>query len=370
MIAGHARLEAAKLLGLAYVPTICLDNLTEVQIRAYLIADNRLAETADWDLLLLAGELKFLCDLEFDATLTGFETTEIDLLLQEGEPDAIDRKADELPDFDESAPAVSRIGDLWKVGPHRLLCGDATKRPSFKHLLLCEHAQMVISDPPYNVRIDGNVSGLGAVKHREFLIASGEMSEREFIAFLRAAFGNLVHFSADGSIHYIFGDWRHLWEFLSAARGLYSEFKNLCVWNKGNGGMGSMFRSQHELVFVFKNGKLAHINNVELGRFGRNRTNVWNYPRANSLGEGQQDELAMHPTVKPVAMIADAILDCSKRGGIILDCFGGSGTTLIAAEKTGRHARLMELDPIYVDLVFSRVFVEIPYSTEQGIIFA
>ena len=203
-------------------------------------------------------------------------------------------------------------------------------------------------------RIDGNVCGSGGIKHREFAMASGEMSEAEFTAFLRRAFELLARNSVDGSIHYICMDWRHVLEVLTAARGVYSEYKNLCVWNKDNGGLGSLYRSKHELVFVFKNGRGPHVNNVELGRHGRYRTNVWDYQGINSFAQGRLDDLAMHPTVKPVALVSDAILDCSRRGGIVLDCFGGSGTALIAAEKTGRRGRIIELDPAYVDVTIRR----------------
>jgi DNA modification methylase len=213
---------------------------------------------------------------------------------------------------------------------------------------------MVFVDPPYNVRIDGHVCGLGAIKHREFQMASGEMSESEFIEFLKTTLGHLATFSIDGSIHFVCMDWRHGFELTSAGRGVYSELKNLCIWNKNNGGMGSLYRSKHELVFVFKNGTDAHINNIELGRHGRYRTNVWDYAGVNTMRAGRMDDLAMHPTVKPTALVADAILDCSKRHGIVLDCFGGSGTTLLAAEKTGRRGYLMELDPAYVDVTIKR----------------
>jgi DNA modification methylase len=249
---------------------------------------------------------------------------------------------------------VTRPNDLWSLGRHKLLCADATKVDSFNRLLTSGPAQMVFIDPPYNVPIQGNVGGLGSIKHREFAMASGEMGEAEFTAFLRTSFGHLVSRSAAGSIHYVCIDWRHCFELLSAGRDTYAELKNLCVWNKDNGGMGSLYRSKHELIFVFKNGDAPHINNVKLGVHGRNRANVWNYPGANSLREGRLEELAMHPTVKPVALVADAILDCSKRGAIVLDCFGGSGTTLIAAERTGRRARVMELDPAYVDVTVRR----------------
>ncbi len=356
VIAGHGRLAAAILLGIEQVPTICLDQLTEAQIRGYIIADNKLAENAGWNQQLLASELQFLSsvDIDFDLEVTGLETAEIDLLIQGHLTSDAGGVDDEVPPIDEATPAVSRHGDLWKLSEHRLLCADATKKISFKQMLGGKKAQMVFVDPPWNVPIEGNVSGLGSIKHKNFLMASGEMSEFEFSVFLKTILGNLVAFSIDGAISFICMDWRHLYELLGAARGVYSEQKNLIVWNKDNGGMGSFYRSKHELILVFKNGTAAHVNNIELGRFGRNRTNVWNYPGANSLRDGRRDELAMHPTTKPVAMVADAILDCSKRGGLILDSFGGSGTTLIAAEKTGRRAAIMELDPAYVDLTIRR----------------
>lgn len=353
IIAGHGRVEAAKLVGIAQVPTIRLEDMTEAQKRAYVIADNKLAENAGWDTDLLAIELQYLTELEidFDVTVTGFEPAEIDLLLARP---AADAKADAVPEVDPATPAVSRLGDLWKLGSHRLLCGDATKAEAFETLMAGKRAQMVFIDPPYNVAIDGHVCGLGAVKHAEFAMASGEMSEAEFTGFLKAVFGHLVNHSVDGSIHYVCMDWRHMVELLTAGRAAYAELKNVCVWNKDNGGMGTFYRSKHELVFVFKNGTAAHINNFELGQHGRYRTNVWDYAGVNTLKADRLEELKMHPTVKPVALVADTIMDCSKRGGIVLDCFAGSGTTPIAAEKTGRKAYAMELDPKYVDVAIRR----------------
>jgi DNA modification methylase len=357
VIAGHGRLEAAKLLGMDRVPAICVDQMTEAQKRAYIIADNKLAENAGWDQELLTLELKYISelDVEFDLTIIGFDTAEIDLMFEAGPgTGSSDDAANDVPQLDRSKPTVTREGDLWLLGGHRLLCADAAKADSFSSLLNGKQAQMVFTDPPYNVPINGHVSGLGKVKHREFAMASGEMSEAKFIAFLRTILSYLSDHSVEGSIHFVCMDWRHSFELLSAARPIYSELKNLCVWNKDNGGMGSLYRSKHELVFVFKNGSGAHINNVELGRHGRNRTNVWEYAGVNSFRDGRLEELAMHPTVKPVALVADAILDCSKRGGIVLDCFGGSGTTLIAAENTGRRSCVMELDAAYVDVTIRR----------------
>jgi DNA modification methylase len=219
-----------------------------------------------------------------------------------------------------------------------------------------DRAATVITDPPYNVRIDGHASGLGAVHHRPFPMASGEMDRAQFTAFLSQTCRNLAAFSFDGALHYIFMDWRHAEELLAAGRDVYGELINLCVWTKHNAGMGSLYRSQHELVFVFKHGRNGHRNNVQLGQFGRNRTNVWHYPGANSFARcGEEGNLsALHPTVKPVAMIADAILDCSARGDIVLDGFLGSGTTVIAAERTGRRCYGLELDPGYVDTIIRR----------------
>jgi DNA modification methylase len=354
IIAGHGRVEAAKRLAMRQVPTLRFDHMTQAQIRAYVIADNKLAENAGWDEGILAIELQELSlEQDIDITITGFETAEIDLLIG-GLEGAVADEADEVPDIDPSVPAVTRRGDIWRIGDHRLMCGDSLDEEVCSALLGDSRAQMVFVDPPYNVRIEGHVSGLGHVKHREFAMASGEMTSQTFTGFLRDAFANLAKFSSDGSIQFVCMDWRHVGEVLQASAGVYAEFKNLCVWAKTNAGMGSLYRSQHELVFVFKNGTKPHINNVELGKHGRYRTNVWSYAGANSFGKDRDEELSMHPTVKPVALVADAILDCSRRGGIVLDSFAGSGTTLIAAEKTGRRGYGVELDVHYVDTIIKR----------------
>jgi DNA modification methylase len=324
-------------------------------MRAYILADNRLAELADWDRELLAIELAELSELDlgFDLDVIGFGPADLDLLI-DGVHSESDPLADEVPEARSDAPPVTQPGDLWRLGPHRLLCGDARDAAVISRLMAGALAQMVFTDPPYNVRIDGHVSGLGRRRHREFAMASGEMSEAEFTCFLTETLGNLAAQSADSAIHFVCMDWRHLFSLLSAGRAVYSELKNLCVWNKTNGGMGSLYRSKHELIAVFKKGKTPHINNVELGQHGRYRTNVWDYAGVNTLKEGRDEELAMHPTVKPAAMIADAIRDCSRRGGRVLDGFAGSGTTLIAAEQTGRQAYALEVDPVYVDVAVRR----------------
>jgi DNA modification methylase len=353
IIAGHGRVAAAALLGLDRVPTVRLDHMTEPQRRAYALADNKLAENAGWDRELLALELQYLddLDLDFDLSVTGFEIGEIDLLLDDPGPDPA---VDQVPPVDASAPAVSRPGDLWRLGRHRLLCGDATDAEAYDQLLAGEPAQMVFIDPPYNLRIDGHVCGSGAIKHREFAMAAGEMSEAEFTGFLQTVFGHLAAHSADGAIHFVCMDWRHLFEVLTAGRAVYSELKNVCIWNKSSAGMGSFYRSQHELVLVFKAGTAPHINTFELGQYGRHRSNVWDHPGVGPINGGRRDELALHPTVKPVQLVADAILDCSHRRGLVLDAFAGAGTTVIAAERTGRQAYAMELDPTYVDTTIRR----------------
>lgn len=349
VVAGHGRLLAAAELGMNDVPTLLLSGMTEAERRAYIIADNRLAECAGWDDAKLASELATIATLdgELDLALTGFDGGALEKLLEAVAAGPV--AADDVPIIDPDAPVVSRSGDVWLMDKHRLVVGDARDPAVFDQLMRGERAQMVVTDPPYNVPINGHVCGLGKVKHDEFAMASGEMSRAEFEDFLTNVLGNLASFSRDGSIHFVFMDWRHIEEILAAGRSAYDELKNLVVWNKDNGGMGAFYRSKHELVFVFKKGKKKHINNFELGQHGRYRTNVWDYAGISSVGSDRDEQLAMHPTVKPVAMIADAIRDCSRRGGIVLDAFGGSGTTLVAAEETGCKARLVEIDPRYAD---------------------
>ncbi|MGA2981885.1 MAG: DNA methyltransferase [Terriglobales bacterium] len=354
IIAGHGRVDAAKLLGMKSVPTICLENLSDDQIRAYILADNRLAEKAGWDISILAIELQHLTslDLQFDVSITGFEVAEIDLILEEAEKE----KEEEDPVEISSGPAVTKPGDIWLLGDHRLICGDALDESTYCGLMNGQKADVVFADPPYNVRIDGNVCGQGAIRHREFRMASGEMSEREFSDFLCQALSHLERHSSDGSVHFICMDWRHAAEILLAGKKAYDTLLNLCVWTKDNGGMGSLYRSQHELIFVFRKGNELHRNNVQLGRFGRNRTNVWRYPGVNTLSKSgvEGNLLALHPTVKPVAMIADAILDCSARGDVVLDNFSGVGSTILAAEKVGRVCYGIEIDPLYIDTAVQR----------------
>jgi DNA modification methylase len=359
VIAGHGRIIAARQLGWTEVPTVCLSHLSEAQARAYMVADNRLTENSTWDENLLAKQLRDLAELDLDFSLetTGFEIGEIDLRIEqlnadsEGEPD----HADDLSGL-SNGPPVSRLGDLWLLRGSRVYCGSALDASAYSTLMDGQAANAVFTDPPYNVRISGNVSGLGTLQHREFAMASGEMTEAEFTGFLREALTLFARNSVDGSLHFVCMDWRHLSEMLAAGNATYSEFMNLCVWAKDNAGMGSFYRSQHELIFVFKNGRAKHRNNIQLGRFGRNRTNVWRYPSAHSLSRSGDEGnlLAMHPTVKPVAMIADAIMDRTARRDIVLDGFLGSGSTVIAAERTARRCYGFELDPLYVDTIVRR----------------
>ncbi|WP_340151985.1 DNA methyltransferase [uncultured Sneathiella sp.] len=367
VIAGHGRIEAARLLKMERVPTLCLADLTEEQVRAYIIADNRLAELAGWDREILAIELQELLsvDLNFDITLTGFETPEIDILIGELNEETPDVPEEDIP-LPDTGPAVTQIGDIWQIGKHRLICGDATNENVYASLLDGDKAQLVFTDPPYNVPVDGHVCGLGKVRHREFAMAAGEMDEEGFTAFLGTVFRNLARFSQDGAVQFICMDWRHVGEITAAGKMAYPSLLNICVWAKTNGGMGSLYRSQHELVFVFKAGTGKHINNVELGKHGRNRTNLWTYAGINSFGKTRDSDLALHPTVKPVALVADAILDCSKRNGIVLDAFAGSGTTLIAAEKTGRRGYGIELDPRYCDVIARRLIEVTGASAVHG----
>jgi DNA modification methylase len=357
IIAGHGRVEAAKLLGMQTVPTVRLSHLNEAQRRAYVIADNKLAQNAGWDQELLALELQALMDLDLDVEITGFSLPEIDLVLDgafESSPDSGDNGDNEVPPLGTPGTAVTRQGDLWLLDRHRLLCGDSRDAPAFACVLDGEPADLVFTDPPYNVPIDGHVCGLGRIRHREFAMGTGEMSPEAFTAFLRLTLGHAAKLCRDGSIAFVCMDWRHMGELLDAGQAVFSELKNVCVWNKNNGGMGSFYRSKHELVFVFKVGNAPHINNFGLGETGRYRTNVWDFAGVNTLRGGRVEELAMHPTVKPVALVAEAIKDCSRRGGRVLDPFGGSGSTLIAAHKTGRRAHLIEFDPAYCDQILRR----------------
>ena len=356
VIAGHGRLLACRRLGWSEVPTIRLEHLSETQKRAFVIADNRLTEIASWDDRLLAEQLQALSsvELDFDIETIGFDMGEIDLRIESLNAKETGAAEASIPDV--SGPAVSRVGDLWLLGWHRLLCGDARDETTHTELMGTERAAAVFTDPPYNVAIDGHVSGLGKVRHREFVLAAGEMTPEAFTRFLTAALEGMKASSQPGSPAFICMDWRHLTELLAAAGSASLEMLNLCVWTKPNAGMGSLYRSQHELVFVFKLGSGPHRNNVQLGAYGRHRSNVWAYAAGPGFGRaGEEGRLAaLHPTVKPTTMIADAILDVTRRGDIVLDPFLGSGATLMACERTGRRCCGLELDPLYCDVIVRR----------------
>jgi DNA modification methylase len=358
VIAGHGRILACALLGRAEVPTIRLDHLSEAQARAFMIADNRLTENSLWNEQLLAEQLKDLSlqDLDFSLEVTGFEMGEIDLRIEGLHSSAEDEDAADDLSGVPSGPPLSRPGDTWLLGEHRVHCGSALDAVAYATLMQAEQSQMVFSDPPYNVRIDGNVSGLGKHRHREFAMATGEMNEAQFSAFLDTALSLHARNSGEPSLHFICMDWRHTFELLVAGRRVYRELLNVCVWAKTNAGLGSFYRSQHELVFVFKHGRGSHRNNIKLGQYGRNRTNLWKYPGANSFSRASDEGnlQAIHPTVKPVALVADAIMDCTSRSDIVLDGFLGSGTTVIAAERTGRRCYGLEIDPLYIDAIVRR----------------
>lgn len=354
ILAGHGRYEAALLLGRREVPVIVVAGLGDAEKRALALADNKIAANAGWDRQLLAAELgdlaKLLPECELNLEITGFEAAEIDSLLG----DLVDPELD--PADDVPAPkqeAISKTGDLWQLGPHRLLCGDAQSTTDVRRLMGAETATMVCTDPPYNLPTR-RVQGRGRTKHRNFAQGSGEMSPVEFTRFLRIVLSLAAKHSVRGSIHFVFMDWRHLGELLAAGSAVYSELKNVAVWVKTNAGQGSFYRSQHELILVYKSGDGRHINNFELGQHGRNRSNVWTYAGVNTFRAGRMDDLGAHPTVKPAAMIADAIRDCSRRGDIVLDFFMGSGTTIVAAERVGRRAYGLEIDPRYIDVAVRR----------------
>jgi DNA modification methylase len=354
ILCGVGRWLAAQRMGWKKVPVISLSHLSDAEKRALILADNKIAANAGWDRKILAvevGELSLeLPQVGLTIEITGFEAGEIDSLLgdhvdTDGDP------SDEIPKVADSA--ISQRNDLWLLENHRLYCGDCCEETAIRALMGRRLASTVFADCPYNVKIKETL-GRGKTKHREFAFASGEMSPLQFIAFLKRWMTLVAQFSEDGSIHFACMDWRHLGELLAAGSDIYSELKNVVVWAKTNAGQGSFYRSQHELIFVYKNGDGPHQNNVELGRHGRNRSNLWSYSGVNTFKTGRMDELTVHPTVKPIALVADAIRDCSRRGEIVLDPFMGSGTTILAAEKVGRRAYGLEIDPLYVDVAVKR----------------
>ena len=356
IIAGHGRYAAAVLLGLQEVPVIPVEGLSEAKRRALALADNKIAQNAGWDRELLAAELPELAEIliveNLDISITGFAPVEIDQIATDFEEDASDPADTVDPEWTDGAP-LSRLGDLWQLGGQRLLCGDARNADDLARLLGDARAAMAFLDPPYNVRVR-DIVGRGQIKHSEFAMASGELSRADFVGFLEGTLAAAAAVSRDGAVHFVCMDWRHLGELLEAGGTAYDEMLNLVVWAKTNAGQGSFYRSAHELIGVFRVGKAAHLNNIELGRHGRSRTNVWHYAGVNTFRAGRLDELKCHPTVKPVALVADAIKDCTGRGDIVLDTFCGSGTTILAAERVGRRAYALEIEPRFVDVAIKR----------------
>jgi DNA modification methylase len=356
ILAGHVRAEAAKLLALKLVPIIVIKGLSPAQKRALLLADNRLTENGGWDRERLSIELPQLQEIlsaeGLDIAITGFEPVEIDKLQTDFEDNSAD-PADELnPDW-RGLPPVTVTNDVWQLGKHRMLCGDARDRSAVATLMESNTAAMVFLDPPYNRKIK-DIVGRGQIKHSEFAMASGELSRKQFVQFLSESLGLVASVSRDGAIHYVCMDWRHIGELLEAAEMVYGKTLNVVVWVKSNRGQGSFYRSQHEFIGVFCVGTAAHLNNIQLGRHGRSRSNVWHYGGVNTFRVGRLDDLSSHPTVKPVALVADAIKDCTRRDDIVLDTFSGSGTTVLAAERVGRRGFAMEIEPRFVDVAIRR----------------
>ena len=348
LIDGEARYEAAKQLGLERVPCVRIEHLNPDEQRVLRLAANRLAEKGQWDLDALKIEFEELVLLDAPIEIAGFSPAEIDHVILGEAADGLEQG----PLEPDPTAAVARVGDIFQLGPHRIVCGDATDPAVLARLLEGDGpARLVLTDEPYNVKIAGNVTG---ASHREFAMASGEMTNAEFLAFNDAWMAAVLPYLCDGGVFGTFIDWRGSPTVHSAATKLGLVPLNLIVWAKTNAGMGSLYRSQHELLPLFKKGAAPHVNNVELGKRGRWRSNVWTYPGASSLGSDARRGLKDHPTVKPTAMLEDALLDLSNRSDIVVDPFLGSGSTLIAADKTDRVCRGVELDPLYVDVIVRR----------------
>ena len=350
VIAGHGRLLAAKRLGIERLPVITLSHLTHDQKRALGLADNRIAQNSGWDADLLRAALEDLVlpEVSSDLSTLGFSSAEIDAFLCEaGDGSDLDEAAA------KSAAPRTKPGDIWILGAHRIGCGDARDQVFVRRVMGSDCvADMVFTDPPFNLSIAGHATRRSA--HPEFAMASGEMTAQQYVSFLETSLATAIDVSRDGAVHMVCTDWRHIGELLAIGRKLYGAILNLCVWNKSNAGLGSLYRSQHELVPVFRVGRSKHFNAIQLGRHGRHRTNVWNYPSVTSPRGNRHEDLELHPTTKPVAMVVDAIKDVTQRGDVVQDLFLGAGSTLIAAERTGRRCRGVEIEPAYVDVAIER----------------
>jgi DNA modification methylase len=353
IVDGHIRVEAARALGLAEVPCMVVDHLNDDERRLLSIAVNRLQEKGAWDIDQLKLEFESLIELDVPLEATGFELPEIEVVLSSGDH-APDEEANDSPPVDHRLPAISRPGDCWRLGGHVVLCADACEGRSYQALMAGEVARIMLTDPPFNCPIDGFVGGKGEIRHREFVTATGEMSDERFEGFLHDFLACAMSCVIDGGIGLSFIDWRQVELLLHAGRRSGLSLQNIIIWDKGRGGMGGTYRNAHELIAMFKRGDAPHLNNIELGKHGRDRTNIWSYPGATTLGSSARQQLKFHPTPKSVELIVDAILDLTSRDDIVLDPFLGSGTTLIAAEKSGRRCHGLELDPAYVDVIVRR----------------
>jgi DNA modification methylase len=357
LIAGHGRYEAAKEIGLATVPVIVVAGLSPAKQRALAIADNKIAANAGWDRERLAIEIPELAEVlkpeGLDVSILGFEPIEIDRLQTDFEEEAADAEDDIDPSWSTATFPVSKAGDLWLLGSHKILCGDASSMTDIGRLMADCRADAAFLDPAHHVRV-GAVRGRNKTRRREFGAPSEGLSSRDYVQFLGRALGTAASVSRAGAIHFVCADWRHIGELMTAAKQVYGEVINIAVWVKANADLGSFYRNQHELIGVFRVGKAPRVDNLELGRRGRSRSNVWRYAGVNAFRAGRMDELRSHPTAKPVALAADAIKDCTQRDDVILDTFAGSGTTVLAAERVGRHTRALEIDPRFVDLTIRR----------------
>ena len=352
LISGYGRILAAQELGMTEIPAVVLSNVTETDANALRLLDNRLAEDSEWNFSVLKSEIEKLLKLDFELEDVGFEPLDYDKLLYEEQEEKTthEKEQDDASWLDANIPAIVKSGDLYRLGDHFVYCEDSLCEQSYEIVMQGETAQIVVTDPPYNCKINGFVCN---TRHKEFAMASGEMSNEQFAGFLNTILKNLHNFSSDGSLHYIFIDWRGINTLLTEGLKTYSELLNILVWNKGVGGQGALYRSQHELIPVFKK-KGKHQNNIKLGKYGRYRTNILDYPGVRATNPASLELLKLHPTVKSVPLIHDLILDTSSQNDIVLDCFGGSGSTLIAAERCKRRARLIEIDPHYCDVIIYR----------------
>lgn len=351
VIYGEVLFKAAQKLKIDKIPVVKIENLSDQEIRMFSLAINKITQMGEFDLDCIKVDLQdWFIDYEIQPEELGFTTIEVDNLLFSPTLEKTEKQNAEvvLPEI----KSIVKSGDLIKLGRHFLYCGDSLDKNSYKILMKEDKAKIVITDPPYNVKITDNVTK--QKHHKEFANASGEMSQEEFQKFLHSIFINLKEYSTIGSVHYIFMDWRHSYEIQTAGDDVYHKLLNICVWDKTQGGMGSFYRSQHEFCFVYQRDSGPFQNNIQLGKNGRNRSNIWSYPGMNISTKQAKELRKLHPTVKPVSMLADILLDASSVGDIVLDCFGGSGSTLIAAEQYGRRARIIEISPHYCDVIISR----------------